>query len=100
MKKSKLLTLICIAMLCVTLCLSLSACSDSNNTGNSGSSQTTSPNQGVGITDNGLIWFKDEDGVHIAGYSGITEDLVIPASIQNTPVVAIEDSTFDTMMIS
>ena len=84
MKKSKLLTLGFAVLLTVLLCFSLSACDSKD----------------ANITDDGLIWAKREDGVHITDYSRITEDLVIPASIQNTPVVAIEDSTFDTMMIS
>ena len=82
MKKSRLFSLGFAVLLTVILCLSLSACGD------------TSSNGGAGITDNGLIWAKGEDGVHITGYFGITEDLVIPASIQNTPVVAIGNFTF------
>ena len=78
MKKIRLYSLLVLIFLSLLLCLSLSACGSKN----------------AGITDDGLIWFKSEDGIHIAGYFGTTEDLVIPASIQNTPVVAIGNYTF------
>ena len=78
MKKTRLFLLFALTVLSILLCLSLSACDSKD----------------AGITDDGLIWVKGEDGVHITGYSGIAEDLVIPASIQNTPVVAIDNSTF------
>ena len=80
MKKSRLFSLGFAVLLAVILCLSLSACDSKD----------------ANITDDGLIWDKREDGVHITdySYSKITEDLVIPASIQNTPVVAIDHHAF------
>ena len=81
MKKAKLFVLIFSILLCAAMCIALSACGKKSDT--------------VGISDDGLVWVKGDDGIHITGYSGIKADLTIPATIQKTPVVAIEGYVFE-----
>lgn len=90
MKRTHSLFRFLIIAISIVLCLSLSAC---KNTDNADHSNTTANNKPTG-KEGDFLWEKDNNSMRIIGYSGDEKHLIIPSTIQNIPVVSIGKYAF------